>query len=273
MNSEVMHESERAGGMGAPPRRRLRRAKHVDLGVRWFTFHERFNCQVTARKRIARGDISRILRIPNSWTSNDMKTIQWHPDSAHPPLLSFILRAPPMPWDVNHLTPRPRCLGSSESSPGRCSHATCISNWAFQFPEVSQPGQPLKTAENRKTWRLGNLCLFFRKPHGGIRCENLQNLQKPVEPWKVLLWYIYNTIYVSSIYMYINKKSCLMCTYIPCGCTQTMWSCLCSSGTTPMTTNNAENNPTTTTSTINGHPPPLEASLDYNVAHPLHWHS
>ena len=33
---------------------------------RWFTSHERFNCQVTARKRIARGDISRILRIPNS---------------------------------------------------------------------------------------------------------------------------------------------------------------------------------------------------------------
>jgi len=27
---------------------------------------KRFNCQVTARKRIARGDISRILRIPNS---------------------------------------------------------------------------------------------------------------------------------------------------------------------------------------------------------------
>ena len=66
MNSEVMHESERAGSMGAPPRRKLKRAKYVDLGVRWFTFHERFNCQVTARKRIARGDISRILRIPNS---------------------------------------------------------------------------------------------------------------------------------------------------------------------------------------------------------------
>jgi len=94
-----------------------------------------------------------------------------------------------------------------------------------------------------------------------------------VEPWKVLLWYIYNTIYISSIYVYINKKSCLMRAYIPCGCAQTMWSCLCSSGTTPMKTNNAENNPTTTTSTINIHPPPLKASLDYNVAHPLHRHS
>ena len=40
--------------------------RHVGLGVRWFTFHERFNCQLTARKRIARGAISRILRIPNS---------------------------------------------------------------------------------------------------------------------------------------------------------------------------------------------------------------
>jgi len=25
--------------MGTPPRRRLKRAKHVDLGVRWFTSH------------------------------------------------------------------------------------------------------------------------------------------------------------------------------------------------------------------------------------------
>jgi len=40
--------------------------RHVNLGVRWFTSHERLNCQVTARKRIVRGDISRILRIPNS---------------------------------------------------------------------------------------------------------------------------------------------------------------------------------------------------------------
>jgi hypothetical protein len=40
--------------------------RHVNLGVRWFTSHERFNCQVTARKRIARGGIARILRIPNT---------------------------------------------------------------------------------------------------------------------------------------------------------------------------------------------------------------
>jgi len=44
--------------------------------------------------------------------------------------------------------------------------------------------------------------------------------------------------------------------YIPCSCAQTMWSCLCSSGTTPMTTNNAENNLTATTSTINVQRPP-----------------
>ena len=40
--------------------------RHVNLGVTWFRSHERFNCQVPARKRIPRGDISRILRIPNS---------------------------------------------------------------------------------------------------------------------------------------------------------------------------------------------------------------
>jgi len=38
----------------------------VNLGVRWFTSHERFNCQVTATKRIARGGIARIVRIPNT---------------------------------------------------------------------------------------------------------------------------------------------------------------------------------------------------------------
>jgi hypothetical protein len=41
--------------------------KHVKLhGMRWFTSHEGFNCQVTARKIMTRGGIDRILRIPNS---------------------------------------------------------------------------------------------------------------------------------------------------------------------------------------------------------------
>jgi len=31
--------------------------RHVNLGVRWFTSHERFHSQVTVRKRIARRDI------------------------------------------------------------------------------------------------------------------------------------------------------------------------------------------------------------------------
>jgi len=48
-----------------------------------------------------------------------------------------------------------------------------------------------------------------------------------------------------------------MGSYIPCGCAQTMWSCLCSHDNkwlrqqTKSKTNNVENNPTTTTSTIN----------------------
>ena len=68
-----------------------------------------------------------------------------------------------------------------------------ISNWAFQFPEVSQPGQPLKTTENPKTWRLRNPCPFFRKPHGRIRWKNLRNLQKPVKPWNYYhLEYMYS---------------------------------------------------------------------------------
>ena len=39
------------------------------------TSHESFNCQVTTRKSIARERIPRILRIHNSWTSNNVKTI------------------------------------------------------------------------------------------------------------------------------------------------------------------------------------------------------
>ena len=57
-----------------------------------------------------------------------------------------------------------------------------ISNWAFQFPEVSQPGKPLKTTENLKTWRLGISCPIFRKPHWRIRSKNLENLWKTVKP-------------------------------------------------------------------------------------------
>ena len=66
MNSKVIHESERAGGMGGAPRTRLRRAKackswcemvHISwdiqlssnshLGVTgWFSYHWKFNCWV-----------------------------------------------------------------------------------------------------------------------------------------------------------------------------------------------------------------------------------
>jgi len=150
-----------------------------------------------------------------------------------------------------------------------------ISNWAFQFPEVSQPRQPLKTAENLKTWRLGNLCLFFRKPHGGIRCENLWNLQKPVKPWKFLLQYIYSTSYISSIYMYIISKVvwCMLiypaAVHRPCGHVCAQVEPLPWQQTMPKTIWQQPLPP----SMFNVHPPPLEASLDYNVAHLLHRHS
>ena len=61
MNSKVIHESERQLALEVLPGEDSEEARHVNFGVRWFTSHERFNWQVTAR-----GDISRILRIPNS---------------------------------------------------------------------------------------------------------------------------------------------------------------------------------------------------------------
>ena len=63
-----------------------------------------------------------------------------------------------------------------------------ISNRAFWFPEVSQPGQPMETSENPGTWEHGNPCPISGKPHKFILMEtvetygNLRNLLKKKYP-------------------------------------------------------------------------------------------
>ena len=141
MNSKVIHESERAGGMGGAPRRRLRtwRAKackswyemvHISwdiqlsgtsqkkntqrrhiwfiswdmqlsgnshLGVTgWFSHHWKFNCWVFWVFWICLLWVFFFWLLPDNWITHEMWTIS-DQDLHALALLSFLLRAPPMP--------------------------------------------------------------------------------------------------------------------------------------------------------------------------------
>jgi len=98
MNSKVIHESERAGGMGGALSRKLRRGGSAESGCHWMVF---ISLEVQLLGILSILDMSplTILFLAVTWQFN-------------------------LSWDVNHLTPRFTCLGSSEPSPGSTSHAT-----------------------------------------------------------------------------------------------------------------------------------------------------
>jgi hypothetical protein len=56
------------------------------------------------------------------------------------------------------------CYLAISASPETKSESHCISNPAFQFPEVAQVEQPPKTSESLESWALGNTGPFFQKP-------------------------------------------------------------------------------------------------------------
>ena len=107
MSSKVIHESERAGGMGGAVSRKLRRGGSAESGCHWMVF------------------ISLEVQLLGILSILDMSPLG----------ILFLAGTSQLnvSWDVNHLIPRFTCLGPSESSPGSTSHATCPLRFMYDF--------------------------------------------------------------------------------------------------------------------------------------------